>query len=170
MSIEKEHRHESAAIKTSTVGNSGVLLVDYTGVFTDGAAVELVRKAREECERARVHIARIDRAVIACDTGAAVRSGFDGSLAPGCVVVRPDQREMMRAICAELGFAGAIRLVFLDYSEALRWANGLAAGLLEQELHQQPQRRRDFVEHDRRGVACRKALPANSQALINRSR
>ncbi len=161
MCIVQTHRHESATIKTKPAGKNGVIQIDYFGIFTDSAALELVQKAREECERARVHIARIDRAVIACDVGAAVRKGFAGSMAPGAVVVRPDQRDLMLAICDELSASGALRLVFLDHARALAWADSLAADLARQEAVSRPRYMPLTEERDRLLVGCQKDVPAN---------
>ncbi|CAM8658266.1 hypothetical protein MCEMIEM13_01502 [Comamonadaceae bacterium] len=167
MCIVQTHRHESAVIKSKPVGKHGLVQVDYFGMFTDAAAATLVKRAREECERAPVHIARFDRAVITCNVKAVASKGFKGSLAPGAMVCRPDQYEGIAAMCSALSAAGALRLVFLDYSEALDWAEHLAAGLMRHGLRQMPGRKHPIEEQDRLLVVCQKDKPANQQ-MANR--
>ena len=168
MCIVQTYRHKSAAIKIKPAGKNGVVQVDYFGLFTDAAASDLVQKAREECERALVHVARFDRAVITCDVRAAAREGFKGSYAPGAMVCRPDQYPEIAAMCAALSEAGILRLVFLNYLEALQWADRLAAGLLKEELQQMPHRMPLSEEHDRLLAGCQIAPPANEPERIVR--
>jgi hypothetical protein len=163
MCIVQTHTHHSAKIKTKPVGNNGVVQVDYFGALAEGPAYKLIQKAGEECERARVHIARVDRAVIACDVKAVAREGFKGSTAPGAMVCRLDQYEDVSAMCSALSAAGALRLVFLDYSEALEWAEQLAVGLKRDELLSMRRCTPLSEERDRLLVVCRTEMPANQQ-------
>lgn len=165
MCIVQTFRHESATIKIKPAGKNGVVRVDYFGLFTASAAARLVPNARQECERARVHIARFDRAVIACDVKAAARQGFQGSSAPGAMVCRPDQYPEIAAMCSALSAAGALRLAFLDYSEALSWADHLAVGLARDESRSTHRYTPLTSEQDRLLVGCQKVQPANQQVL-----
>lgn len=167
MCIVQTYRHQSATIKTRPVGKNGLVQVDYFGLFTDDAAARLVIKAREECEKARVHIARFDRAVLTCDVKTAAREGFKGSFAPGAMVCRLDQYEEMAAMCSLLSAAGALRLAFLDYSQALEWADHLAASQVRYESRQKHGRTHPIEELDRLLVVCQKDKPANQQ-MANR--
>lgn len=165
MCIVQTYRHESAVIKTKPVGKNGLVQVDYFGMFTDAAAATLVQKAREECERARVHIARFDRAVITCDVKSVASKGFKGSRAPGAMVCRPDQFEEIAAMCSALSAAGALRLAFLDYSLALAWADALASDLSSQESALSLYAKHPLELSDRLLVGCRIAEPANERAV-----
>ena len=167
MCIVQTFRHQSATIKTKPVGKNGLVQVDYFGLFSDAAAATILQKAREECERARVHIARFDRAVLTCDVRAVASQGFKGSNSIGAMVCRPDQFEEISAMCSLLSAAGALRLVFLDYSQALEWADHLAASQVRYESRQKHGRTHPIEELDRLLVVCQKDKPANQQ-MANR--
>jgi hypothetical protein len=165
MCIVQTHRYESASIKAHPAGLHGVVQIDYFGVFSDEAAQRLMPLVRAECERGRVHLARVDRALIACDALAAARKAFAGSRVPGAVVCRPEQLPAMRVICSELSASGTLRLAFLDYAEAFEWADRLAIGLARDESRQRPEHIHLTEELDRLLVVCQKDQPANQQML-----
>ena len=140
--------------------------MDYFGVFTDEAVENLVGKVVEEGARGRVIVLRIDRGIMAFSKmSAKARARFAGSRVPGAVVCRPDQYSTIAPICDELSAAGVLRLVFLDHSEAVAWADRLAIGLARDELLLKPHCKPLSEEPDRLLVGCQKAQPANQQGL-----
>lgn len=162
MCIVQTFRHESAAVKAHPAGKNGVVQVDYFGVFTDEAVENLVGKVVEEGARGRVIVLRIDRGIMAFTTmSAKARARFAGSKVPGAVVCRPDQYSTIAPICAELSAMGVLRLVFLDYFEAIAWADALAADFGTQQSARSPCGGPALEHSDRLLVGCRIAEPAN---------
>lgn len=166
MCIVQTHRYKSASIKIHPVGQSGAIQVDYFGAFTEAAIEALTGKALEEVAKGRVMLVRLDRAVLAFKSmPEAARSRFMNRKIPGAVVCSPEQYEAVRAICSDLSSSGALRLVFLDYSEAFEWADRLAIGLARDESRQRPEHIHLTEELDRLLVVCQKDQPANQQML-----
>lgn len=163
MCITQTFRHASAVIKIKPAGTNGVIQADYFGVFTEDAARHLMPHARQESDKGRVLLVRIDRAVIAGDVSQAVKNAFSGSSIPGAVVVRPDQRQDMSAICSALSSLGTLRLVFLDHAKALAWADHLAAGLAAEEAARLRRGTPSLGRCDRLLAGCRIGEPANEQ-------
>lgn len=156
-------------VKAHPVGTSGVVQVDYFGMFTEDAIEALTGKTLEEAGRGRVMLVRLDRAILAFKSmPEAARRRFVVNKIPGAVVCSPEQRGAVRAICSELSASGALRVVFLEYSDALRWAERLAAGLLKEELHQRPSKTPLREGQDRLLVGCRITPPANEPAELSR--
>jgi hypothetical protein len=141
-------------------------------MFTEDAIEALTGKALEEASRGRVMLVRLDRAVLAFKSMPdAARLRFLSRKMPGAVVCNPEQYEAVRAICSDLSGAGALRVVFLDYSEALQWSERLAAGLLKEELRLRTSKTPLLEDQDRLLVGCRTTRPANDQAsLVRRHR
>lgn len=142
-----------------------MIQVDYFGVFTDEAVENLVGRVVEEGARGRVIVIRMDRAIMAFRTfSAKARARFANCRVPGVVVCRPDQRGAIEAICGELSASGVLRVVFLDHSAALQWADRLAVGIQAEEAARMPNGK-PLHEQDRYLVGCQTAPPANERKL-----
>lgn len=164
MCIVQTHRYKSASIKIHPVGQSGAIQVDYFGAFTEDAIEALTGKALEEVAKGRVMLVRLDRAVLAFKSmPEAARSRFMNRKIPGAVVCSPEQYEAVRAICSDLSSSGSLRLVFLDYSQALAWADGLASDLRKQEAKRMRRDAHELESLDRLLVGCHISEPANEQ-------
>lgn len=169
MCIIQTHRYESATVKSRPVGQSGVIQVDYFGMFTEASIEALTGKVLEEGARGRVMLVRLDRAIMAFNSiPPAARQRFMGHKIPGAVVCSPEQRDAVRAICSELSAVGALRVVFVDYQDALQWAERLAAGFLKEELRLRPSKTPLHEDQDRLLVGCRITPPANAPEVLGR--
>jgi hypothetical protein len=116
-------KHGSAAVSCDFDTDESMLQASYSGEFSIEAALQLGASVADIARSACVTVERLEDSMFMDPTVPHIsRLGYLIHTPPGAYVVRPDQLNLTVQICRDLAGIGVMRVAFLSYSDAQRWA------------------------------------------------